>query len=108
MRSAGENVGADLHVVGAHPDDLELHFGGLAATAARDGLVVVGLDLTRGERATRGTAATREIEAAAAARALGLAERLNAGLPDTGVHSGDPAQVAVVVELIRRVRPPSR
>jgi len=45
---------ADLLVVGAHPDDLELRFGGIAAKAAQDGLVVVGLDLTRGERATRG------------------------------------------------------
>ncbi len=104
-RSAGADFGADLLVVGAHPDDLELHFGGIAATAARDGLVVVGLDLTRGERATRGTPETRQFEATAAARALGLAERLNAGLPDTGVHSGDPTQVAAVVALVRRVRP---
>jgi bacillithiol biosynthesis deacetylase BshB1 len=96
---------ADLLVVGAHPDDLELHFGGVAAKAAADGLEVVGLDLTRGERASRGTAETRAREAAEAAKCLGLAERLNAGLPDTGVSHLDAAQVGAVVELIRRVRP---
>jgi len=95
----------DLLVVGAHPDDLELHFGGIAAKAAADGLRVVGLDLTRGERATRGDAPTRAREAEASAQVLGLAERLNAGLPDSGVHHLDPAQVGTVVELLRRVRP---
>jgi len=95
----------DLLVVGAHPDDLELHFGGIAAKAVADGLRVVGLDLTRGERATRGDAPTRAREAEASAAVLGLAERLNAGLPDTGVHHLDAAQVGAVVELVRRVRP---
>src|SRR5262245_16851288 len=92
-------------VVGAHPDDLELHFGGIAAKAARDGLVVFGLDLTRGERASRGTPEGRAREAAASAAVLGLAERLNAELPDTGVTSTDRAQLTAVVELVRRVRP---
>ena len=98
-------AGADLLVVGAHPDDLELHFGGIAARAAKDGLRVVGLDLSRGERATRGTAEIRAKEAEAAAKALGLAERLNAGLPDTGVNHLDERQAIAVVEIVRRVRP---
>lgn len=96
---------SDLLVVGAHPDDLELHFGGIAAKAAADGLEVVGLDLTRGERATRGTAEVRANEAQAAARCLGLASRLNAGLPDTGVSHLEAAQVVAVVEILRSVRP---
>ncbi len=96
---------ADLLVVGAHPDDLELHFGGIAAKAARDGLHVVGLDLTRGERATRGDAATRRREATAAAAALGLGDRRNAELPDTGVVSTDRAQLERVVEILRELRP---
>ena len=95
----------DLLLVGAHPDDLELHFGGIAARAVADGLTVVGLDLTRGERATRGDAKARAQEAAASAKVLGLAERLNAGLPDTGVNHLDAAQLGAVVELVRRVRP---
>jgi len=95
----------DLLVVGAHPDDFELHFGGIAAKAAADGLTVVGLDLTRGERATRGTAETRAREAERAAEALGLTERVQAGLPDTGVTHLDPAQVVRVVGIIRRLAP---
>jgi len=95
----------DVLVVGAHPDDLELHFGGIAAKAAADGLVVVGLDLTKGERATRGTAEIRAREAEASAKCLGLAERVQAGLPDTGVSHLDAAQVKRVVEIVRRVRP---
>jgi bacillithiol biosynthesis deacetylase BshB1 len=96
---------ADLLVVGAHPDDLELRFGGIAAKAAHDGLVVVGLDLTRGERATRGTPEGRAKEALASADVLGLAARVNAELPDTGVHHLDPAHTAAVVELLRKIRP---
>ena len=98
-------MNADLLVVGAHPDDLELHFGGIAARAAMDGLVVVGLDLTRGERASRGTPEVRAHEADASARVLGLAERLNADLPDTAVTSTDRDHLVAVVTLIRRVRP---
>lgn len=95
----------DVLVVGAHPDDLELHFGGVAAKAAADGLTVVGLDLTAGERATRGTAEIRAREAEASAKCLGLSERVQAGLPDTGVSHLDDAQVKRVVEIVRRVRP---
>ena len=96
---------SDLLVVGAHPDDLELHFGGIAAKAVADGLRVVGLDLTRGERATRGTAETRAREAQQAAEVLGLTERVQAGLPDTGINHLDPAQVVRVVEIVRRLEP---
>jgi bacillithiol biosynthesis deacetylase BshB1 len=95
----------DLLVVGAHPDDLELHFGGIAARAAAEGLAVIGLDLTRGERATRGTAETRAQEALAAARCLGLAARRCADLPDTGVNHLATEQVRAVVELLRQTRP---
>ena len=98
-------MNADLLVVGAHPDDLELHFGGIAARAAMDGLIVVGLDLTRGERASRGTPEVRAREAEASARVLGLAERVNADLPDTAVTSTDRDHLVAVVTLIRRVRP---
>lgn len=95
----------DLLVVGAHPDDLELHFGGIAAKAAKDGLRVVGLDLTRGERATRGTPELRQGEAEAAAAALGLVARVNVELPDTGVVSTDRAQLTAVVEHLRALQP---
>lgn len=100
-----ETFGVELLVVGAHPDDLELHFGGIAARAAEEGMKVAGLDLTRGERATRGTPDTREKEAACASDVLGLSERVQAGLPDTGVSANDSQQIRAVVGIVRRVRP---
>jgi N-acetylglucosamine malate deacetylase 1 len=90
---------------GAHPDDIELSCGGLAALLAKHGHAVGLVDLTRGELGTRGDVAVREREAAAAARALGAASRENLGLPDGGLARHDRAQLAAVVGCLRRHRP---
>ena len=95
----------DLLAVGAHPDDVEISCGGILALAASQGLRAGVVDLTRGELATNGDPATREREAEDAARLLGLAARRNAGLPDGGIHAGDAAQEARLVELLRELRP---
>ena len=49
------NGDLDLLVLGAHPDDAEVHVGGILALAARDGLRAAILDLTSGDLGTRGT-----------------------------------------------------
>ena len=90
---------------GAHPDDVELTSGGLAARLALHGHAVGVVDLTRGELATRGDVATREREARAAAAALGVAARLNLGLPDGALDASDPKQLRAVVECLREHRP---
>jgi len=54
----------DALCFGAHPDDIELSCGGLAARLAANGHSVGLVDLTRGERASRGDIATRAREAA--------------------------------------------
>lgn len=90
---------------GAHPDDIELTCGGLAALLARHGHAVGLVDLTRGELGTRGDVALRAREAEEAARALGVASRECLGLPDGGLNRHDRAQVAAVVECLRRHRP---
>jgi LmbE family N-acetylglucosaminyl deacetylase len=51
----------DLLAVGAHPDDVEVHVGGLLALAAARGLRTGILDLTRGELGTRGTPEGRAV-----------------------------------------------
>lgn len=90
---------------GAHPDDIELTCGGLAALLARDGHGVGLIDMTRGEMGTRGDVERRQQEAQAAARALGVASRENLGLPDSGLSRHDRAQMVAVVECLRRHRP---
>ncbi len=90
--------------VGIHPDDVEIGCGGTVAVCAARGDSVVAVDLTRGESSTNGTAEERAREADAAAKILGCT-RVNAGLPDTGVRSDDPAQIQALVVVIRAHRP---
>jgi bacillithiol biosynthesis deacetylase BshB1 len=95
----------DALCFGAHPDDVELTSGGLAARLAAHGHRVGIADLTRGELGTRGDVATRAREAQAAAQALGVAVRVTLGLPDGALDRHDPAQVKAVVECLREHRP---
>jgi bacillithiol biosynthesis deacetylase BshB1 len=89
---------------GAHPDDVELSFGATIARLTDAGARVTIADLTAGERGSRGEAATREREAAEAARTLG-AERICLGLPDLGLSGEDPDQRRTIVGAIRQHRP---
>ncbi len=93
-----------LLAIAAHPDDAELTCGGTLIKAARQGYRTGIIDLTRGETATQGTPETRQAEAAAAARLLGVAERVNAGLPDAHLHNDDESR-RVMVELLRALGP---
>jgi len=94
--------GLDALFVGAHPDDVELTSAALLASHGhRVGIV----DLTRGEKASRGTIEQRAREAAEAARALGVAERDCLGLPDLGIDRSSREQLLAVVAFLRRHRP---
>jgi bacillithiol biosynthesis deacetylase BshB1 len=95
----------DALFFGAHPDDVELSCGGLAALLASHGHAVGIADLTRGEMGTRGSPEERAAEAAAAAQELGAAWRESLALPDLGLDRGDRAQQAAVVACLRRHRP---
>lgn len=95
----------DALFFGAHPDDVELTSGGLAALLASHGHRVGIVDLTRGEMASRGTPAERAKEADAAAAALGVSLRTTAGIPDLGIHRHDPAQLRAVVAMLRAHAP---
>jgi N-acetylglucosamine malate deacetylase 1 len=95
----------DALFFGAHPDDVELSAGGLAALLASYGHAVGIADLTRGEMGTRGDVEERAAEAAAAARELGVAWRGSLGLPDLGLDRHDRAQQRAVVACLREHRP---
>jgi N-acetylglucosamine malate deacetylase 1 len=88
----------------AHPDDAEIGCGGALALAAQRGLRVGVVDLTEGERATRGTRNDRTTEREEATRTLRLSERIALGLPDGELELSRRA-VALVVEVIRETRP---
>lgn len=89
----------DVLAIGPHPDDVEIACAGTLLLLRAAGRSLALLDLTRGEMGTRGTAADRDEEAAAAAAALGALARCNLGLPDTGIAIDDFATDLVVAAL---------
>lgn len=93
----------DLLVVGAHPDDAEVHVGGLLALASSRGLKAAILDLTTGDLGTRGTAQTRRHEALAAARILGV-DRIILDLPDARFGEGVSERDRLIA-VLRQWRP---
>lgn len=95
----------DVLAVGPHPDDVELAAGGTIALLAAAGARVLLLDLTAGERATRGDPHTRAQEAAEAARVLGVEGRECLGLPDGGLSAESVEQRAALIGALRRHRP---
>ncbi|MFT5434096.1 MAG: bacillithiol biosynthesis deacetylase BshB1 [Myxococcota bacterium] len=97
--------GLDVLAVGPHPDDVELCCGGTIAGLVSAGHRVEIVDLTEGELASNGTVDDRRVEAAQAGEILGVRERHNLGLPDGGLSVHDDAQVAALVELLRRLKP---
>ena len=94
----------DLLAIAAHRDDVELTCAGTLIRAVDQGYSAGILDLTAGETGTRGSAELRAEEAQAAARVMGISERLNAGLPDAHLANTD-ANRRAVVEAIRHFRP---
>lgn len=94
----------DILVLAAHPDDAELGCGGTIIKHIKAGHRVGVVDLTRGELGTRGTAQTRDQEAAASAIILGLSIRENLNLQD-GFFQNNRENQLVVVRAIRKYQP---
>ncbi|WP_243286069.1 bacillithiol biosynthesis deacetylase BshB1 [Geothrix terrae] len=93
----------DLLALGAHPDDVEVHVGGILALASDRGMKAAILDLTSGDLGTRGTAETRRLEAQEAARILGVT-RTVLDFPDGRFTEEEVFRIRLMAE-IRRVRP---
>jgi bacillithiol biosynthesis deacetylase BshB1 len=94
----------DILAFGVHPDDVELGCSGTLIAAVAAGKKVAVIDLTRGELGTRGTAETRDVEAAEAAKAMGVHARENLEMAD-GFFSNDEAHVKKVITVIRKYQP---
>ena len=94
----------DILAFGAHPDDVELGCSGTIAKEISLGKKVGIIDLTRGELGTRGTAETRDSEAAEASRILGVHVRENLNFRD-GFFLNDEAHQLEIIKMIRRYQP---
>jgi N-acetylglucosamine malate deacetylase 1 len=94
----------DVLAFGVHPDDVELGCSGTILACIAEGKKVGIVDLTRGELGTRGTVETRKIEAANAAKVLGVQIRENLGMADAFFQNDEKHQ-RQVIEAIRKYRP---
>ncbi|WP_462250342.1 bacillithiol biosynthesis deacetylase BshB1 [Ekhidna sp.] len=94
----------DILAIVAHPDDVELSFGGTLLAHQKMGYKTGILDLTQGELGTRGTPEIRASEAAAAAEILKLSVRQNLGLAD-GFFENNKENQLKIAEQIRRFQP---
>ena len=94
----------DILAFGVHPDDVELGCSGTILASVAGGKKVGIVDLTRGELGTRGSAETRKVEAADAAKVLGSSIRENLEMAD-GFFQNDEKHQRKVIEVIRKYRP---
>lgn len=94
----------DILVLAVHPDDAELGCSGTIAKHIALGKKVGIVDFTRGELGTRGTAETRDEEAADSAKILGIHARENLRFRD-GFFKNDEEHQLEVVKMIRKYQP---
>lgn len=95
-----------LHIlaIAAHPDDIELGCAGTLIKHIRAGQPAGILDLTESELSTRGSVATRLVEAQEAAKVIGVKVRENARMAD-GFFRNDEAHQRKLIAYIRHYRP---
>jgi bacillithiol biosynthesis deacetylase BshB1 len=94
----------DILVFAVHPDDAELGCSGTILKHIALGKKVGIVDFTRGELGTRGTADTRDVEAADSAKILGLHARENLRFKD-GFFKNDEAHQLEVIKMVRKYQP---
>lgn len=94
----------DILAFGVHPDDVELGCAGTLLASISAGKTAAIIDLTRGELGTRGTAETRDEEAADAAKVLGVSARENLRMED-GFFEHNKENTLKVIQIIRKYRP---
>jgi len=94
----------DILVLAVHPDDAELGCSGTILKHIAEGKKVGIVDFTRGELGTRGTAETRDLEAADSAEILGLHARENLCFKDAFFRN-DEAHQREVIRMIRKYQP---
>ena len=94
----------DILAFGAHPDDVELGCGGALSKAVAEGKKVGIIDLTQGEKSTRGSTETRKKESLAAANIIGVDFRENLNFKDAFIFNDERHQMEVI-HVIRKYTP---
>ena len=94
----------DILAISAHPDDVELSCGGTILKHISLGKKCGILDLTQGELGTRGNAELRLIEAANAAKILGVGIRDNLKMAD-GFFKNDKEHQLEIIKKMREYQP---
>jgi N-acetylglucosamine malate deacetylase 1 len=102
--AASSGLAVDVLAIAAHRDDVEQTCGGTLLRMAARGLLTGILDLTQGESGTRGNAAERAEEAAAAAKILGVTHRRALDLPDGAVANTLENRLKIA-RVVRELRP---
>ena len=90
----------DVLFIGAHPDDIEMSAGGIAAKLVREGKRVAIVDCTRGELGSRGSISIRDEETAKATEILGVHFRENLNMTDGNIEQNHEN----ILELVRVIR----
>lgn len=94
----------DILAIGVHPDDIELSCGGTILKHIALGKKCGIIDLTCGELGTRGSGELRLVEAANAAKVLGVSIRDNLGMAD-GFFKNDKEHQLEIIKKIREYQP---
>jgi bacillithiol biosynthesis deacetylase BshB1 len=94
----------DILAFGVHPDDVELSCAGVLLVEQKNGKKTGIIDLTAGELGTRGSGEIRKVEAADAAKILGVDVRENLEMAD-GFLQNDEAHQRKIIAAIRTYQP---
>ncbi len=94
----------DAVAFGAHPDDVELLCGGTIIKLVKLGYKVGIIDLTEGDKGTRGSVEERYQEAENSKNIMGVHIRENLRFPDCGIKT-DIENRNRIISIIRKYRP---
>ena len=94
----------DVLAFGAHPDDVELGCGGTLYKLVQLGYSTGIIDLTEGEKGSRGNVEERYKESAKSAKILKVSLRENLKIPDSGIEINKENKFKII-EIIRQTTP---
>ena len=95
---------AKIVAFGSHPDDVELCCSGTLIKLAKKGYRIVIVDLTQGERGSRGNKQRRIKESRIALEIMGLEFRENLKIPDTNIEINVENRNKII-DILRKYKP---